>query len=164
MGRVEGHPEGIAKRNTNGKSKSKNGNGTEETATGGDGDAADRRINATERLTMELARLRAKFGADPAIAQVSLDEAWMSPTAAMEEDEAEFIDAVADCMGVGLSLDAALNCWDSGGLFYDDAAEEDEEGIAEEEAVRERVKASLPASHTSIHVHSHGGARRLLVP
>ena len=83
------------------------------------------RIDATERLTIELARLRAKFGADPAIAGTSLDDAWMSPTAAMEEDEAEFIDAVADCLGVGLSLDAALTCWDSGGLFYDDGDSDD---------------------------------------
>ena len=69
--------------------------------------------NATNRLT-------------PAIAGTSLDDAWMSPTAAMEEDEAEFIDAVADCLGVGLSLDAALNCWDSGGLFYDDGDGDDD--------------------------------------
>src|SRR5258707_13286367 len=34
----------------------------------------------SERLTMELARLRAKFGADPAIASKSLDDAWMSPS------------------------------------------------------------------------------------
>jgi hypothetical protein len=162
MGRVEGHPEGISKQRSNGKSK--NGRGTEETATGGEGDASDRRIDAAERLTIELARLRSKFGADPAIARASLEDAWMSPTAAMEEDEAEFIDAVAGCMGVGLSLDAALNCWDSGGLFYDDAEDDDTEGISEEETVRETVKASLPAAHTSVHVHLHPGARRLLVP
>lgn len=112
---------------------------------------------ATERLTIELARLRAKFGADPAIARASLDDAWMSPTAAMEEDEAEFIDAVADCLGVGLSLDAALTCWDSGGLFYDDDAEaEAEDGDGEDGA-----RASLPAVAAQHHAHPTG--RRLVV-
>ena len=114
------------------------------------------RIDAAERLSIELARLRAKFGADPAIARASLDDAWMSPTAAMEEDEAEFIDAVADCLGVGLSLDAALTCWDTGGLFYDedeaaDDAEESDEGAA--------------PSLTSVAAHhnAHPGARRLVL-
>jgi hypothetical protein len=112
---------------------------------------AELRIDATERLTIELARLRAKFGADPAIAGTSLDEAWMSPTAAMEEDEAEFIDAVADCLGVGLSLDAALTCWDSGGLFYDDGEADDVDDVTD---------ASLPvvAAH-----HPHVSGRRLVI-
>jgi hypothetical protein len=113
-------------------------------------------LAATERLTIELARLRAKFGADPAIARASLDDAWMSPTAAMEEDEAEFIDAVADCLGVGLSLDAALTCWDSGSLFYDeDAADsdgEDADDVGQE---------SLPAA--AAHHHAHASGRRLVV-
>lgn len=112
---------------------------------------AEQRIDATERLTIELARLRAKFGADPATAGTSLDDAWMSPTAAMEEDEAEFIDAVADCLGVGLSLDAALTCWDSGGLFYDDGEGDDGD---------EATDVSLPsvAAH-----HAHATGRRLVI-
>jgi len=111
-------------------------------------------IDATERLTIELARLRAKFGADPAIARASLDDAWMSPTAAMEEDEAEFIDAVADCLGVGLSLDAALTCWDSGGLLYDeDGADNDAEDSDD--------GAQLPSAAAQHHVHATG--RRLVV-
>lgn len=112
---------------------------------------ADQRIDATERLTIELARLRAKFGADPATAGTSLEDAWMSPTAAMEEDEAEFIDAVADCLGVGLSLDAALNCWDSGGLFYDDGEGDDGDEAAD---------ASLPS--VAVH-HVHATGRRLVI-
>ncbi len=117
---------------------------------------AEPRIDATERLTIELARLRAKFGADPAIAGASLDDAWMSPTAAMEEDEAEFIDAVADCLGVGLSLDAALTCWDSGGLFYDDGNGDDGDD-GQSDVVNE---ASLPSA--GVH-HAHATTGRRLV-
>ena len=116
---------------------------------------------ATERLTVELARLRAKFGADPAIARASLDDAWMSPTAAMEEDEAEFIDAVADCLGVGLSLDAALTCWDSGGLFYDD----DQEAEAEDgdDAGPAAVAVAQHHGHPTAHLTVHLTGRRLVV-
>ena len=117
---------------------------------------AEQRIDATERLTIELARLRAKFGADPAIAGTSLDAAWMSPTAAMEEDEAEFIDAVADCLGVGLSLDAALNCWDSGGLFYDDG-----DGDDAEEAQLDLKDGPLPS--VAVQQHAHATGRRLVI-
>ena len=113
-------------------------------------------LDATERLTIELARLRAKFGADPAIARASLDDAWMSPTAAMEEDEAEFIDAVADCLGVGLSLDAALACWDSGGLLYDDERE------ADLDDADDGAGGALPEALSAQH-HLHAG-RRHLVP
>ena len=115
-------------------------------------------MDAAERLTIELARLRAKFGADPAIARASFDDAWMSPTAAMEEDEAEFIDAVADCLGVGLSLDAALTCWDSGGLFYDDDAAQNE---ADDNDGDDSAHAALPAVAAQHHAHPTG--RRLVV-
>jgi hypothetical protein len=83
-------------------------------------------MDVEERLSVELARLRANFGADPAVALVSFDGAWTAPTAAMEEDEAEFIDVVADCLGVGLSLDAALAYWDARGSSAEDT--EDDEG------------------------------------
>lgn len=115
---------------------------------------------AAERLTIELARLRAKFGADPAIARASFDDAWMSPTAAMEEDEAEFIDAVADCLGVGLSLDAALTCWDSGGLFYDDDQEADADA---EEAGDDAAPAAVAAAQHHAHPTAHPTGRRLVV-
>lgn len=140
---------------------------TAERADSGVGEAAstpestsdDRQIGAAERLTNELARLRSKFGVDPAIARASFEDAWMSPTATMEEDEAEFIDAVADCLGVGLSLDAALVCWDTGGLSYDgeQAQSEEDEEEEEDEAVT-RTPMAVAA------IHHHLGGRRLLIP
>jgi hypothetical protein len=131
--------------------------------TGGDDvDAPESPIGVSERLTIELARLRAKFGTDPASADASFDEAWMSPTAAMEEDEAEFIDAVADCLGVGLSLDAALSCWDAGGLSYDDAAAQDgHEDGQDDEDDEQTTEVSLPA--VAAH-HPHVTGRRLIIP
>jgi hypothetical protein len=101
-----------------------------------------RRMDAAEHLVIELARLRAKFSADPAVEGASLDDAWTSPTAAMEEDEAEFLDAVADCLGVGLSLDEALDCWDAGGLVSDD-----DDGDAEDSVEIPSVIPSAIASH-----------------
>ena len=84
-------------------------------------------IGEGEHLARQLARVRAKFGMDPAVARRSLEDAWISPTV-MEEDEAEFIDAVADCLGAGLPLEAALTCWDTGELARD-ADEEEEETL-----------------------------------
>jgi hypothetical protein len=122
--------------------------GSAEGAGGGD----DAQAEAAERLTVQLARLRANFGADPATARASFDGAWTPPTAAMEEDEAEFIDAVADCMGAGLPLDAALECWDGGRLCYDEDAAS---SGGEEDDARESFVAE---AH-----HAHPGARRLLM-
>lgn len=73
--------------------------------------------DAAEHLSRDLARVRARFGVDPALAGRSLAPAWRSD-AALEEDEAEFVDTVADCLGAGLSLDDALACWDTGELVY----------------------------------------------
>lgn len=87
----------------------------------------DQPMGAAERMAMELARVRAKFGMDPTDAREPLDEAWMSPTA-MEEDEAEFVDAVADCLGAGLPLEAALSCWGSGELAYEAQADDEDTG------------------------------------
>ena len=42
--------------------------------------------------------------------------AWTAPSGAVEEDEAEFVDAVADCLSVGLPLDVAAASWASGRL------------------------------------------------
>jgi hypothetical protein len=83
-------------------------------------------MDASERLVKELARVRAKFAMDPADPSERLAEAWTSPTAAMEEDEAEFVDALADCLGAGLPLEAALSCWDSGELAYEEDGDDDE--------------------------------------
>ena len=90
------------------------------------GQIADEPMNAGERMARELARVRAKFGLDPTDPREPLDDAWMSPTAAMEEDEAEFVDAVADCLGAGLPLEAALSCWHNGELAYEEAGDDDD--------------------------------------
>lgn len=87
----------------------------------------DEPMNDGERMVRELARVRAKFGMDPTDAREPLAEAWMSPTAAMEEDEAEFVDVVADCLGAGLPLEAALSCWQSGELAYEAGGDDDED-------------------------------------
>jgi hypothetical protein len=54
-------------------------------------------------------------------------------------------------LGVGLSLDAALNCWDSGGLFYDDGEADDADDTTD---------ASLPS--VVVH-HVHVTGRRLVI-
>lgn len=91
------------------------------------GDPAD----LAEHLSRDLARVRANFGADPVLAGRSLEMAWKSE-AAVEEDEAEFVDTVADCLGAGLSLEDALSCWDTGDLVYQAADHEVDEGGAGE--------------------------------
>ena len=161
MGRTEGTDEGRS-RGTIQRTATTTTLSTEKpAAAGGEAEPPSQQIDATERLRMELARLRAKFGADPVIERSPFDEAWMSPTAVMEEDEAEFIDAVADCLGVGLSLDAALSCWDSGGLVYDDA---EAEGDGEESGEESDDSPSVPAVVAHAHVHVHVTGRRLLIP
>jgi hypothetical protein len=100
-------------------------------------------MNATEHLTRDLARVRAKFGLDPALAPRSLEGAWMSE-AAVEEDEAEFVDTVADCVGAGLSLDDALTCWDSGDLASE-SADDSAAADAEDDSV---VPVVQPVSRT----------------
>ena len=90
---------------------------------GNGGDSSE--IGAAEHLARQLARVRSKFGMDPAATRRSFKDAWVSPTV-LEEDEAEFIDAVADCLGAGLPLEAALTCWDTGELARDASDDEDE--------------------------------------
>ena len=99
-------------------------------------------MNDGERMVRELARVRAKFGMDPTDAREPLAEAWMSPTAAMEEDEAEFVDAVADCLGAGLPLEAALACWHN-----DELAQADEDGAEDDETSPHPVLTILAAHH-----------------
>ena len=69
-----------------------------------------------ETVRAELARVRARFGLDPAIPSILFAGAWIAPSGAIEEDEAEFVDAVADCLSAGLPLDAAVASWASGRL------------------------------------------------
>lgn len=78
-------------------------------------------------LRVQLARVRARFGVDPAIPSPVLDEPWTSPCGTVEADEAEFADALADCLSVGLPINAALASWMSGGLASDDEEEEQTE-------------------------------------
>jgi len=63
---------------------------------------------AAETLRTELARVRARFGLEPDVPIAFLSRAWISPSGTVEEDEAEFVDAVADCISVGLPLGAGL--------------------------------------------------------
>ena len=75
---------------------------------------------AVETMRLELARVRARFGVDPTPPSHLFEGAWTSPSGVVEEDEAEFVDALADCMSVGLSLGAAVAFWASGDLARTD--------------------------------------------
>ena len=77
-----------------------------------------------DALRSVLAHVRARFGLDPAVPDHLLADPWISPAGAVEEDEAEFVDAIADCVSVGVPLDAALAAWVSGDLARDEDAEE----------------------------------------
>jgi len=107
---------------------------------------------AAELLGVELARLRARSAVDPSVAGRSLAPAWTGRAADVEDDEAEFLDAMADCLGAGLSLDTALACWHTGDLAYDP-----ESGDADDEA------GALDATAPSVTPHHPGTGRRLLV-
>jgi len=69
-----------------------------------------------ETARVEFARVRARFGVDPEIPSQLFAGAWTAPSGATEEDEAEFVDAMADCMSAGLPLGAAIMFWASGAL------------------------------------------------
>jgi hypothetical protein len=66
----------------------------------------------------EVAHVRARFAVDPGT-PARLADAWKAPTGSLEEDESELIDAVADCLSVGLPIDAAVASWRSGALVSD---------------------------------------------
>jgi hypothetical protein len=74
----------------------------------------------------EVAHARARFGVDPST-PARLSSAWTAPSGTTEEDESELIDAVADCLSVGLPIDVAVASWRSGALQVqaDDADEDD---------------------------------------
>jgi hypothetical protein len=63
----------------------------------------------------EVAHVRARFAVDPSTPARWAD-AWKAPSGTIEEDESELIDAVADCLSVGLPIDAAVASWRSGSL------------------------------------------------
>jgi len=75
-------------------------------------------------LRAQLVRVRSRFGVDEATSIGTLPEPWTSPSGAVEEDEAEFADALADCLSVGLPLNAAVASWISGDLARDDDEED----------------------------------------
>lgn len=87
--------------------------------------AEEARIQCAEHLTRDFARVRARFGMDHALAARSLDAAW-STDVIVEEDEAEFVDTLADCVGAGLPLESALTSWDTGTLVAEDSDEDDD--------------------------------------
>src|SRR5437868_13221541 len=99
----------------------------------GDSEAAREQTGAAaEHLSRDFARVRARLAVDPALVGRSLAAAWT--TDVMEEDEAEFVDTLADCMGAGLSLETALTGWDIGTLVTEpiqDTVAADEEDPSE---------------------------------
>ena len=99
----------------------------------GDSEATREQFGAAaEHLSRDFARVRARLAVDPALVGRSLAAAWT--TDVMEEDEAEFVDTLADCMGAGLSLETALTGWDIGTLVTEpiqDTVAADEEDPSE---------------------------------
>jgi hypothetical protein len=74
----------------------------------------------------EVAHVRARFAVDPST-PARFDDAWTAPTGSTEEVESEFVDAVADCLSVGLPLDAAVASWRSGTLEVSSESDEEDE-------------------------------------
>jgi hypothetical protein len=83
-------------------------------------------VGSVGQVEEEVAYARARFAVDPAT-PARLADAWAAPTGATEEDESELIDAVADCLSVGLPLDAAVASWRSGSLQISSRGDDDEE-------------------------------------
>ena len=107
---------------------------------------------AAEHLSRDFARVRARLAVDPAFAGRSLAAAWT--TDVMEEDEAEFVDTVADCMGAGLSLETALTGWDLGAL----ATEPIQDTVAADEEDPSEAYVKIAMTHQQA-----TGARRVFV-
>ena len=81
----------------------------------------------------EVAYARARFAVDPSTPS-RLSSAWIAPAGTMEEDESELIDAVADCLSVGLPIDAAVASWRSGSLQIIEHDDEDDTDVYDEDA------------------------------
>ena len=99
-----------------------------------------------ETARVELARVRARFGLDPEIPSQLFAGAWTSPSGAVEEDEAEFVDALADCMSAGLPLGAAVTFWASGDLA---GGGDDEQGSDDDRELRvltERIRTNVASA------------------
>ena len=93
-------------------------------------------VTAADAVGDEVAYARARYAVDPSTPS-RLADAWTAPTGALEEDESELIDAVADCLSVGLPLDAAVASWRSGSLQMSerDDEDDDETGVFEDDDV-----------------------------
>jgi hypothetical protein len=101
------------------------------------GDGRDARWSEAARSVAgeEVAHVRARFGVDPST-PAKLADAWTAPTGATEEDESEFLDAVADCLSVGVPMEAAVASWRAGSLEVSknqDDEDDDETTVFEEE-------------------------------
>ena len=70
--------------------------------------------------------MRARFGVDPST-PAKLADAWTAPTGATEEDESEFLDAVADCLSVGVPMEAAGASWRAGSLEVSKNQDDDDD-------------------------------------
>ena len=84
----------------------------------------------------EVAYVRARFAVDPST-PTRFADAWTAPMGAIEEDESELIDAVADCLSVGLPIDAAVASWRSGSLQitnHDSDDDEDDTDVYDDDA------------------------------
>jgi hypothetical protein len=139
-----GHSAGAGKEGKAGKAPPANA---------GDPDAAGEQAGAAaEHLSRDFARVRARLAVDPAFAGRSLAAAWT--TDVMEGDEAEFVDAVADCMGAGLSLETALTGWDLGAL----ATEPIQDTVAADEEDPSESTVSIAMGHQQA-----PGSRRVFV-
>jgi hypothetical protein len=119
------------------------------------GQGADDGIHPAEHLQQDFAKVRAKVAIDPVLASRSFAAAWT--TDVMEdEDEAEFVDAVADCLGAGFSLESALTGWDNGTLAADGGSE-DTSFFDDESDRDDEVTPSFPSRHTP------SGGRRIVI-
>jgi hypothetical protein len=119
---------------------------------GDERDGGRREVSASaarDEVADEVAHVRARFGIDPGTPP-RLADAWTAPTGTLEEDESEFLDAVADCLSVGLPLDAAVASWRSGTLEVAAEADQGDQGeddnedtsVFEEDDTRVYVPAS----------------------
>jgi hypothetical protein len=92
----------------------------------------------------EVAHVRARFAVDPST-PARFDDAWTAPTGTREEVESEFVDAVADCLSVGLTLDAAVASWRSGTLEVSSPQDDDEDEDEDDTSVFDDARTGIYA-------------------
>jgi hypothetical protein len=122
------------------------------------GEGRDARWSVAARSVAgeEVAHLRARFGVDPST-PAKLADAWTAPTGATEEDESEFLDAVADCLSVGVSMEAAVASWRAGNLEVGAPKERDDEDD-DDTTVFEEERTGVYDPHRP------GPGRRVIIP